>query len=172
MRLLCVCLVFMIAAGFAAASKPHPIDAKEISLMLRSGYSAAAVEKETAARHFIGTISDADEKALLATGASRTFLDALENGRYAIPAEEVEAATRSLASEASRRALQAEQAHKAETLYQQQQSQARSAATTTTVPLEHALAPLLRGDLVTSRNGILSPFNDQTIEKKKLIALY
>ncbi|MFN2509800.1 MAG: thioredoxin-like domain-containing protein, partial [Chthoniobacterales bacterium] len=39
-------------------------------------------------------------------------------------------------------------------------------------PASNAIAALVRGDLVTSRNGTLSTFNDQVLEQKKLIGLY
>ncbi len=42
-----------------------PMTAKEIGLMLRSGYSVEAVEQDLAARHFIEAIDPAAEKALV-----------------------------------------------------------------------------------------------------------
>src|SRR4029078_13456555 len=36
----------------------------------------------------------------------------------------------------------------------------------------NAIAALVKGDLVTSQNGTLSPYNDQPLERKKLIGLY
>jgi nucleoredoxin len=140
--------------------------------MLRSGYAAAEVERETAVRHFIGAIDTASEKALTEAGAPATFIAGLKNGSYAVPANEVAAAQEQVAAEAKRRAAQAEEARKFNTLYQAQQAQARASAAAAAMPLQHALAPSLKGDLVTSKNGILSAFNDHPIENKKLIGLY
>src|SRR5688500_11221165 len=56
-------LVLLASAGFA--SPPLPLTLKDISLMLRSGYSSEAVEREIAVRHFIGTLDANGEKNLL-----------------------------------------------------------------------------------------------------------
>jgi nucleoredoxin len=142
--------------------------------MLRSGYTPAAVERETAARHFTGAITPADETALTTAGASATFLAGLKSGAYAVPPGEVAAAQEAIAVETRRRATQAEEARKFNTLYQIQEEQKRAAAAAASAPapMQHALAAAMKGDLVSSKNGVLSTLNDQVIENKKLIALY
>ena len=162
-----------MAISAAAIAKVPPLTIKDISLMLRSGYSAAAVESETRAKHFMGTIDAAAEKTLADAGAPAAFIMALKSGAYAVPPAEAAAVQEQVAADAKRRAAQAEEARKFNTLYQAQQAQARAAAAQIqTAPLQHALAPFMKGDLVSSKNGVLSTFNDEPIEKKKLIGLY
>ena len=164
-------LLLLIATSAALLAKLPPLTVKDISLMLRSGYSPAAVEAETRTRHFMGAIDAPTEKSLADAGAPAAFISGLKTGAYALPAGEAVAAQEQLAAEAKRRVAQAEEARKFNTLYQAQQAQARAAAAQT-APLQHALAPFMKGDLVTSKNGVLSTFNDDAIEKKKLIGLY
>ncbi|HEX8678368.1 MAG TPA: thioredoxin-like domain-containing protein, partial [Chthoniobacterales bacterium] len=130
------------------------------------------VESETRARNFIGTVDAASEKTLSEAGAPPAFITALKTGAYSVPAGDLAAAQEQLAAETKRRAVQGEEARKFNTLYQAQQAQARAAAPLAAAPLQHALAPFMKGDLVTSKNGVLSTFNDQPIENKKLIGLY
>jgi nucleoredoxin len=140
--------------------------------MLRSGYSVAAVEQEVAGRYFIGAIDPATEKTLVQAGATAAFLASLKSGAYAVPPGEVAAAEQSLAASERRRALQAEESKKLNTLYQAQLASARAAAPTVTSAVPNNLLSVLKGDLVTSKNGILSAYNDQALDKKKLIGLY
>ena len=54
---------FLFALGsIGFAGNLAPMSLKEVSLMLRSGYSSDAVEREVATRHFIGTL-DANVQA-------------------------------------------------------------------------------------------------------------
>jgi nucleoredoxin len=144
---------------------------QEISLMLRSGYTIKAVESEAAARHFVGTVDPEAEKALLQYGATPAFLLALETGVYAIPAVELAAVQNELEAKARRRAQEVEEAKKFDTLYQDQLARSRAAAPAA-VSGTNAIAALVKGDLVTSNNGTLSVYNDQPLERKKLIGLY
>ncbi|MFL6595612.1 MAG: thioredoxin-like domain-containing protein [Chthoniobacterales bacterium] len=179
MRHRLIVFFLLFAAAFANAAGPHPLTVKDLSLMLRSGYTPAAVERETALRHFIGPITPADETALTKAGASAALLAGLKSGAYAVPPGEVAAAQEAIAAETKRRAAQEEEARKSNTLSQIQEEQKRAAAAAAAptiaaapAPMQHALAAAMKGDLVTSKNGILSTFNDQPIENKKLIALY
>ena len=63
MRLLLFTL--LLATGVCSAiSDLIPLTVKEISLMLRSGYSSSSIEKELALRHFADTLDEAKETAL------------------------------------------------------------------------------------------------------------
>ena len=139
--------------------------------MLRSGYSSDAVEREVASRRFNDTIDAATEKNLVQGGASAALISGLKNGTYAVSAADLAAVQEELAVKAQRRALQAEDSRKLNTLYQSQQLQARAAASLAPAG-PNVIAPLVKGDLVTSSNGILSPYLDQAFEKKKLIGFY
>lgn len=162
-------LVILQSVGLLAVGKLAPLALKDIDLMLRSGYSAAAVQEEVAARHFMETIDAAAEKSLVKAGATTALVDALKSGRHAIPAGEIAAVQADLAVKEKRRAMQAEESNKLNTL-----QQARTAPERTASPgvVSHVVAAAVKGGLVTARNGVLTVFNDQALEKKKLIALY
>src|ERR1700738_3623438 len=64
-----------------------PLTVRELSLMLRSGYSSNSVMQELAQRHFVDTIDAAKETALLSAGASPELVAALKTGTYSLSAE-------------------------------------------------------------------------------------
>ncbi len=163
-------VIFLLALALGAEAKPSPMTVKEISLMLRSGYSAAAIEKDLTTRYFIETIDVASEKALAQSGASVAFIASLKSGRFAVPAAEVAAVQREMEAKAKRRAAMEEESKKTNTLYQAQVAKARAAQAPPPGP--NVVTASIKGDLVTSNNGILQTFNDQALEKKKLIGLY
>ncbi len=162
---LLVCCGISLCAGSLA-----PLAIKDLSLMLRSGCSAEAVEREVAARHFIGPIDPEAEKALLQAGASQTFVAALKSGAYAVPAADLAAVQQDLAIKAERRAAQAEESGRLDTLYRDQLARQRAGGPAAAA--SNVLAPLVKGDLVIAKNGVLTPYADQAFEKKKLIGLY
>jgi nucleoredoxin len=164
-------LFFLLALSAFAFAKPAPITVKEIGLMLRSGYPVGAVQNEIAARHFIGSIDAGAEATLTQSGATLELIAALKSGSYSVPPEEIASAQQEIEATARRRALQAEESRKQNTLYQDQLARTRAAGKGT-ASTNHAVAAMVKGDLVVSRNGILNTFNDQPMEQKKLIALY
>ena len=170
MRLVLASLI-LFALSSIGLSAPPPMTLKDVSLMLRSGYSAEVVEREVATRHFVGTLDASAEKNLLQAGASPALINGLKSGAYAIPAADAAAVQADLAAKEQRRAAQEEESRKLNTLYQAQLAQKRSAPATNTVT-QNTLASLVKGDLVTSQNGISRPYLDADFEKKKLIALY
>jgi nucleoredoxin len=173
MRLLIVLALLLQNVALLLAGKLPPLTIREVSLMLRSGYSVGAVQREVATRHFLEPIDAAAEKTLLQAGATTGFIAALKSGAYAVPAAEIAAVQQELALKARRRAVHEEESRRLNTLYQHQLAQARALATPAPAPTSNvAVASLLKGDLVTSKNGILSAYNDQAMEKKKLIGLY
>jgi nucleoredoxin len=172
MRGLAWALVF-VAAGFAAHAAPTPLTAKDVALMLRAGYSSSAVMKELAARRFADALDQPKETALNQAGATPELISTLKKGTYAVPPEQANAAKEKLVAEERRRAAAAEEARKFDTLYRSQVAQQRAAAAL--MPLattSHFLHPLVKGDLVYWHNGSIARFDDDALEKKKLIALY
>jgi nucleoredoxin len=164
-------LLFALAAlGFAG--NVSPLSLKDVSLMLRSGYSSAAVEQELAQRHFLGSLDSNGEKNLLQAGASPSLINGLKSGAFAVPAADVAAAKADLAVKEQRRAAEKEESRKLNTLYQAQLAQERKVAALAAANKSGAIASLVKGELVTSRNGVLRPYLDGEFEKKKLIALY
>jgi nucleoredoxin len=153
-------------------ARPIPLTAKEIGLMLRTGYSSEAVLRELAVRHFADTCDEATKKTLTQSGATPALISALSTGAYAVPAEESARVQQQIAAENKRRAAIADDARKFNTLYQHQVEQQRLAAPAASVANANALYPSLKGDLVCWHNGTVNHFDDQALEKKKLIALY
>ena len=157
MRALFCALVLSVVGCSSLAAKPAPLSIKDVSLMLRSGYSVAAVESELRRRYFLESVDAANEKALLLAGATPALITGLRSGTYAVPPQEIAA----------------EEARLPKTLYQQNLAQERAvAAATAPLGTGTKIADLVKGDLVTSRNGILHAVSDGAFEKKKLIALY
>ena len=162
--------VFLIAGLGAHAAQP-PFTAKDVGLMLRAGYSSGAVMKELATHRFADTLDQSNETALIQAGATPELISSLKSGTYAVPPEQANAAKEQLAAEAKRRAAQAEEARKFDTLYQSQLARQRATAKLP-VATSNFIQPLVKGDLVQWRNGSFSKIDDEPLEKKKLIALY
>ncbi|HET9419352.1 MAG TPA: thioredoxin-like domain-containing protein [Chthoniobacterales bacterium] len=139
--------------------------------MLRAGYSSRAVLEELATRHFADVLDPGKEAMLTRAGAASTLILALKSGTYTASAQETTAAKEKLAADAARRAQQAEEARKFDTLYQDQLARQRASIRPAAVT-GNAILPLVKGDLVSWHNGSLSRFDDEPLEKKKLIALY
>ena len=165
-------LILLALVSFVVAGNPPPMSFKDISLMLRSGYSSDAVARELAARHFIGTLDAAGEKNLVQAGASPALISGLKSGTFAVPASEVAAVQAELTAKTQRRAAELEESRKLNTLYQARLAQTKNAAPPNGATPASNIASLVKGGLVISRNGVLRPYLDGEFEKKKLIALY
>jgi nucleoredoxin len=172
MRRFLASMMLLLFGLVARAGNLPPLTVKDVSLMLRSGYSSDAVEREIAARHFIGTLDAKGEKNLAQAGASPAFISGLKSGAFAVPAAEAAGVRADLAAKEKSRARQLEESRKLDTLYQAKLAQTRNAPPSTTTAKPSAVAPAVKGDLVSSRNGLLHPYLDAEFEKKKLIALY
>ena len=166
-----IVLLGLAVIGFAAGNLP-PLSLKEVSLMLRSGYSSAAVEQELATRHFIGTLDANSEKNLAQAGASPTLITGLKTGVFAVPASEAAAVQAELSAKEQRRAAQLEESRKLNTLYQARLAQTHNSAPPNAATPGNSIASLVKGELVSSRNGVLHPYLDAEFEKKKLIGLF
>lgn len=164
-------LVLFALASFGFAGNLPPLTAKDVSLMLRSGYSSEAVVREVTARHFMGPLDEATEKNLVQAGASPALIAGLKSGAFAVPASEVVAVQTELAAKEQRRAAQLEESRRLNTLYQARLAQMPKPPASTGTQ-SNSIAALVKGELVTSRNGVLHPYLDAEFEKKKLIALF
>lgn len=165
-------VVLLGIASFVLAGNLAPLSLKEVSLMLRSGYSSDAVENELATRHFLGTLDANGEKSLVQAGASSALIGRLKSGAFAVPAADVAAVQAELAAKAQRKAAQAEDARKFNTLNQARLAQTKKVPPPNGAVQAGSIASLVKGELVTSRNGVLRPYLDDEFEKKKVIALY
>ena len=75
-------IVCGLTAGLA------PLTLKEVSLMLRSGYSSEIVLQELSRRKFAETLDSTSEQQLVKLGASKSLISTLESGVYQLsPAE-------------------------------------------------------------------------------------
>jgi nucleoredoxin len=173
MRFLLGSLLLFALAAFGFAGNLAPLSLKDVGLMLRGGYSSAAVEKELTERHFLGGLDAAGEKTLIQAGATPQLIGKLKSGAFTVSATAMAAAKAELAVKEQRRAVEQEESRKLNTLYQAQLAQERKvAAALTAANPSGAIASLVKGALVDSRNGVLRAHLDADLEKRKLIALY
>jgi nucleoredoxin len=172
MRLLLAALILLAPVPVALASNPPPMTVKDVSLMLRSGYDSDAVEREVSARYFIGALDATAEKNLVQAGATPALISSLKSGLFSLPASKVAEVQAELAAKEQRRAAQMEESRKFNSLYQAELAQKRSAPSSTAASQTNSIAALVKGQLVTSQNGITRPYLDAEFEKKKLIGIY
>ena len=121
---------------------------------------------------FMGPLDANGEKNLVQAGASPALVSGLKSGAFAIPAGEVLAVQADLAAKEKRKAAELEESRRLNTLYQAQLAQKRNGPPATTVTQAGSIASLVKGELVSSRNGVLHPYLDAEFEKKKVIGLY
>src|SRR6266446_2480255 len=164
-------LVCVLVSILVAPAAQLPLTIKEISLMLRSGYSSNAVLQELSIRYFAEKLDVEKEKTLLHAGASAELIAALKSGTYSLSPEQMTIAQRQIADQAKRRAAEAERSQQFDRLYQSQMARERAAARPQ-APNANAIRELVKGDLVSLHNGALGHFDDEALGKKKLIALY
>ncbi len=164
-------LVCVLLSILVARAAQLPLTIKEISLMLRSGYSSNAVMQELSIRYFAEKLDVEKEKTLLQAGASAELITALKSGKYSLSPEQMTIAQQQIADQTKRRAAEAARSRQFDSLYQSQMARERAAARPQ-APNANALRELVKGDLVSLRNGALGHFDDEELEKKKLIALY
>lgn len=171
-------LALALAAGTALSTLPArtlPLTIKEVTLMLRSGFSSETVQQELSVRRLAEPFNAGAEKSLRDAGAAPALVDAIKTGSYAISPADAQKAQDELTAQAARRAREVEQSRKFNTLYQDKLLRARTAAPPAIGQVSNLLADQFKGDLVASRNGNISnltPFEEEALAKKKLIALY
>jgi nucleoredoxin len=172
MRVFLAATTILACAIFALKANPAPMSGKDVSLMLRSGFSADAVERELATRHFIGTLDAVAEKNLAQAGASPALIAKMKSGAFSVPASEVAGVQAEMKAKELRRVAEQEESRKFDTLYQAQLAQKRNGPAANAAAAGSGIASLVKGNLVTSQNGTLRPYLDADFEKKKLIGLY
>jgi nucleoredoxin len=162
--------VFLSLFVLCASAKQLPLTTKDVSLMLRGGYSSASVMRELSSRHFADTVDAAKETMLVQAGATPDLINALKAGTYSLSAEEIARAKEELAAQARRKALEAEQGRKFDTLHQAQEARDRAAQVQSASA--DAIYKFLRTDLVRYHNGSLVRADDEALAHKKLFAFY
>ena len=170
MRRLILALLFLGMVGLSQGVA-LPLTSREVSLMLRSGYSNASVMQELTKRHFADTLDADKESALLKVGANDELVSALKNGVYAVSVKEAALVQEQLARQNVRSSMETERARKADTAFQAQVARERKAASLPK-PAVNALYESMKGDLVRFDHGSVVHADDEAIAGKKLIALY
>lgn len=149
-----------------------PLTVKEISLMLRTGYSNDAILKELSARHFADAVDAATEKSLQQNGASSDLINALKKGTFSLSSEQTALAQQQLTDAAKRREAEGERL-RYNTLYRDKVVQERSGGVIKAPAGGHnVIHDLVKDDLVSWQRGSVAHFDDSTLENKKLIGLY
>jgi len=82
-------LVCVLLSILVARAAQLPLTIKEISLMLRSGYSSNAIMQELSIRYFAEKLDVEKEKTLLQAGASAELITALKSGKYSLSSEQM-----------------------------------------------------------------------------------
>ena len=170
MRLLAMLL--LSALVLTAAAGPRPLSNREITLMLRSGYSSDNVLAEITSRRVLDSLDPATKKSLLAISASPQLIAALESGAYVVSAVEAGQAKEQEAEVAARRAAQIEQDQKLNTLYQAQQAEARAKAASAPSQGGTLILDALKAKLVRCHDGTVSRGVGTELDNKKFVALY
>ena len=163
--------IALLLSIFRADGAQTPLTARDVSLMLRTGYPSEAVIHDLEKRHFLDTIDQANESMLVKAGASLELIAALKSGTYAVPAEEAERAKAEMETQAKRRAFETEQSRKLDTFYQDHLARQRKAVAANPGAAD-AMSKFLKGALVRSQNGSVVPADDEAFANKKLIGLY
>jgi hypothetical protein len=148
-----------------------PLTVKDISLMLRSGYSNAAVLNELSARRFVDTFDSETEKELLRAGASPSLIETLRSGAYQLSAAEI-AADREKRSAQS--AKVSEPIPKSEPDSQKGNNSGISSALKSPTDAQRggSMYDHFKDDLVYWHDGSLAAFDNEVLEKKKLYLLF
>ena len=102
---------------------------------------------------------------LTQAGVAPELISAMKRGTYSVPPEKAAPAKEQLAAEPKRRATQAKESRKFDTLYQRQLTQQRASAR---LPAStgNFIQPLVKGDLISWHNGGLVHFDDEALEKR------
>jgi hypothetical protein len=145
-----------------------PLTVKEVSLMLRSGYSSDAVLQELSKRKCSDILDSTSEKQLVQAGANQSLIATLESGVYQLSSDEIAAFAKKQQSESraekevpstSNLAIN-QAAPSASPNVQREQQQGGTV-------YDH-----LKGDLVYWHDGSLVPVDDEALQKKKYYLLF
>jgi hypothetical protein len=161
--------ILVLVFGCRVVASELPLTAKDLSLMLRTGYSSDSVLRELASRHFADVFDAGVETELVKAGASPALVDALRSGVYKVSESEAESAKERLAAQEVARAKAFESSGNGNPQAIPSSSPSQRA------PFQQAGGTLydhLKGDLVYWHNGALVPFDDAELEKKKIYLLF
>ena len=162
--------VILLSLSLLARASQLPLTTKEISLMLRAGYSSGSVMQELEKRRFADSFDPDKESLLLKAGATRELLDALERGKYSVTEQEAARVQEQMANAANRKAAEADRSKKVDTLYQSQLARERTKPLRLAGP--NVINDAVKGDLVRLSKDNVIHAADDSLADKKLIAIY
>ncbi len=163
---LALCGLWLLLASATAGTQP--VTVKELSLMLRGGYTGADVLHETAGRPLLEPLDAAAEKSLRQAGADTAFIDTLRTTRHALTADEAAAARQRQETVDQRTAA----TRQAEPPRVPSPPAAAPAVPAPAPTADRYLETLLEGKLATFDDGRFKPQNGSILGNKKIIALY
>ena len=160
-------ILLLLASAHHGFCYTMPLSAKDVSLMLRSGYSNEAVLRELSLRHFVGALDPATEKQLTQVGASESLLDALRSKRYQASPSEIAAQEKLMAEKQSATpAVEQPRDPKTKSLGDERpKTQAQGGTPGTTYRL-------VKGDLVYWHEETVSSFDDEGLENKRFYLFF
>ena len=145
-----------------------PLTAKEISLMLRSGYSSQVVLQELANRKFADTFDSSLEKEFVKAGANQSLIDALRSGSYQLsPTEIASAKDRATLQTHNEATASGPSTHDGQAPIGNAPANPAAAIQQGGTMYEH-----LKDDLVYWHEGSLVPIDDEALQKKKFYLLF
>lgn len=154
--------LFLVAAAVCTIlAGPSPLTTKEISLMLRSGYSNHSILRELAGRGFGEALDSNSENQLVGAGANSELISALKSAQYRVAATPAPATK---VSSSARLETPVDTAPSPAT-----QSSPPPAAPT---PPPDAISSRLKGDLIHLHQGSIVPFDDDVLENKKFYMFF
>jgi nucleoredoxin len=163
--------VLLGAAARCALSSAMPLTAKEIALMLRSGYSSETILRDLSARHFVDQFDSEIEKQLIHAGANSTLIEALRSGIYAAPAAEIAAAKTKLAAQEGNAAKTLENPNETGRLTESH-SGIDPSKSSTAPDANQAIYLHVKDDLVCWHEGVVTHFDDEALVDKKLYLFF
>jgi hypothetical protein len=148
-----------------------PLTVKEISLMLRSGYSDSAVLNELSVRRFADTFDPDVEQQLVKAGAGESLTNALRSGVYQLSPPEIAAATEKRSAQSTK---VSEAIPNSGTDSQKENNGGISLAPNPAADAQRggSMYDHLKDDLVYWHDGSLLAFDNEVLEKKKLYLLF
>ena len=155
--------VFFLCAVCCICGSPAPLTIKEVSLMLRSGYSSEAVLQELSKRKFADTLDSTAKEQLTKAGASESLISTLESGVYQLSPAEIATEQQ---KQASRREIVPQPAPNAAT------TERTAPKAPTEVQIGGTMYDHLKDDLVYWHEGSLVPFDNEALERKKFYLLF
>jgi hypothetical protein len=159
-------ILFILATISCAVAVALPLTAKEIGLMLRSGYSSDAVVRELSTRKFADTFDADVEKQLTQSGAKPALIEALRSGTYQLSASEIAEAKMKLAAKEQITAKPFDQPASTE------ETKPSPPATEQSAPPPDNMLQHLKDSLICIHHGSLVRCDDDALENKRLFLLF